>query len=135
MSFLADLAKGGAEGIFSGISSIIKNFKADPLEIAKLEAAVEQAKQQYEQSVVEAVNTTMQAEAHSEHWMQWSWRPVVGFTFCGLVINNYMLYPYMAQFGVIQIMIPETMWAAFLAILGVAAYVRGRDRNGNGNTK
>ena len=134
MSFLATLAKGGAEVLFGGISGIIKNFKADPLELAKLEAAVEQAKQQYEASVVTAVNATMQAEAHSEHWAQWLWRPVVGFTFSVVVLNNYVLFAYLAKYGVVQIIVPDAMWAAFLAVLGVAAYVRGRDKaNGNGS--
>lgn len=133
MSFLADIAKGGAEGLFSGISSIIKNFKAEPLELAKLEVEVERAKQQYEASVVAAVNATMQAEAHSERWAQWLWRPIVGFTFSAVVVNNYILYAYLAKYGVVQIVVPDSMWAAFLAVLGVAAYVRGRDKvNGNG---
>ena|SRR3990167_282562 len=128
MGFLEDIAKGGAEGLFSGISGIIKNFKADPLELAKLEAAVLAAKQQYEQSVVMAVNASMQAEAKSEHWAQWAWRPIVGFTFAATVINNYILYSYFAKYGMVQIVIPDSVWMAMLAVLGVAAYVRGRDK-------
>jgi len=73
----------------------------------------------------EAVNATMQAEAKSEHWMQWSWRPTVGFTFAGVIINNYILLPYFASFGLKPLDIPEGIWSAMLVVLGVAAGTRG----------
>ena len=73
----------------------------------------------------EAVNTTMQAEAKSEHWMQWAWRPTVGFTFAGVIINNYILLPYCASFGLKPLDIPEGIWSAMLVVLGVAAGTRG----------
>ena len=73
----------------------------------------------------EAVNATMQAEAKSEHWMQWAWRPTVGFTFAGVIINNYILLPYFASFGLKPLDIPEGIWSAMLVVLGVAAGTRG----------
>lgn len=33
-----------------------------------------------ETSQIVAVNTTMQAEAKSEHWLQWAWRPLNGLS-------------------------------------------------------
>ena len=75
----------------------------------------------------EAVNATMREEAKSEHWIQYSWRPLVGFTFIGVIINNFVLIPYTAALGldIHVIDIPEGIWSAMLVILGVAAGTRG----------
>jgi len=76
----------------------------------------------------EAVNATMQAEAKSEHWMQYSWRPTIGFTFAAVIINNYIFLPYLAAFGLRSIIIPEGIWSAMLVVLGVAAGTRGLEK-------
>ena len=133
MSWLEELAKGGVEGILSPIAKVIQIFKPDATQQAQLDAAFEQAKLNAESTILTAINATMQAEAKSEHWLQWSWRPVIGFTFAGTILNNYILYSYLSKFGMVQIVIPEGVWMAMLAVLGVSAYVRGRDKqNGNG---
>ena len=74
----------------------------------------------------DTVNTTMQAESKSEHWAQWIWRPIVGFTFCAVLINNYILLPYF-NFAK-QIVVPDQVWYAFLAILGVSAAGRSVEK-------
>jgi hypothetical protein len=71
---------------------------------------------------IQAVNATMQAEAKSEHWLQWSWRPLCGLTFCVLTALVYFALP-LAKVPVPAV--PETVWMAFLAILGVASWHRG----------
>lgn len=132
MAWLEELAKGGVEGILSPIAKVIQIFKPDATQQAQLDAAFEQAKLNAEATILTAINATMQAEAKSEHWMQWSWRPVIGFTFAATILNNYVLYGYFSKLGMVQIIIPEGVWMAMLAVLGVSAYVRGRDKNGNG---
>ena len=77
---------------------------------------------------IEAVNQTMQAEARSEHWLQWSWRPLVGITFSLVIINNYVLMPYLASVGLKPIDIPAHLWNAMLMILGIAAGTRGLEK-------
>lgn len=78
----------------------------------------------------ESVNATMREEAKSEHWIQYSWRPTVGFTFIGVIINNFILIPYAAALGLdIQVIdIPEGIWSAMLVVLGVAAGTRGLEK-------
>ncbi len=78
--------------------------------------------------VIEAVNKTMQAEASSEHWLQWSWRPIVGLTFSVVIINNYVLLPYFQGYGLQPIDIPSSLWNAMLMILGIAAGTRGLEK-------
>ena len=79
-------------------------------------------------ATVQAVNATMQAEAKSEHWVQYSWRPMIGFTFAGVIINNYIFLPYLRGFGLMPIDIPEGIWSALLVVLGVAAGTRGLEK-------
>ena len=91
-------------------------------------AKIELALNELDKTVVNAVNTTMQAEAKSEHWMQWAWRPTVGFTFAATIINNYILLPYLKNFGLAPIEIPSGIWQAMLIVLGVAAGTRGLEK-------
>jgi hypothetical protein len=142
MSILSSIFAGGAEGIFKGISDLVKDFKADPTELIKLQATVAQAQMdldaklsQADAAVIAAVNASMQAEAKSEHWMQWSWRPTVGFTFALTIVNNYVLYGYFAKYGMTQISIPDNVWLAMLTVLGAAAYTRGQEKVAKVNGK
>lgn len=80
---------------------------------------------EYSSRSQEAVNATMQAEAKSEHWLQWSWRPLIGYTFAGVIINNYILFTYFSKWGMEAIDIPSELWASMLVVLGVASATRG----------
>ena len=124
--FLEDIFRGGTEGIFSGIKGIIQSFKGDPLELAKLEFEIHKAEAQLQATLVAAVNATMQAEAKSEHWAQWAWRPTFGFTGAAILVNNYLLLPYFAPLGIVPIAVPSEVWLMLLAVLGVAAWTRGQ---------
>lgn len=73
--------------------------------------------------VIQAVNTTMQAESKSEHWAQWGWRPYVGFCFGTAWIGTYFILP-LAQQPVP--VIPTEAWLAIGAVLGVASWWRGK---------
>ncbi len=128
MSIISDVFAGGAEGILKGVKDVVSTFKADPLELAKLEAAMAQAEAKLQTDIQAAVNATMQAEAKSEHWMQWSWRPTFGFTGAAILINNYILLPYFAPLGVVAIAVPMEVWMMLMAVLGVAAWTRGQEK-------
>lgn len=74
---------------------------------------------------LETVNQTMREESKSEHWAQWLWRPMIGFTFCAVLVNNYILLPYFKNKGMEVIVIPDNVWTAILVILGAASAGRG----------
>lgn len=86
---------------------------------------------------MQSVNQTMQAEARSEHWMQWSWRPFNGFAFGTTLFMNYAL-PAIANALVIPFIegadkvspgtIPEFVFAAWAAVLGVSSWNRGKEK-------
>jgi len=69
------------------------------------------------------VNQTMRAEAASEHWPTYSWRPFIGFEFGVLTLGVYFVLP-LCKIPVPTI--PTEVWMAFGAILGVASWYRGR---------
>ena len=110
----------------SKLVDVGSKFIPDEKNRLEFEAAVMNAATVQQQ----AVNATMQAEAKSEHWIQYSWRPMVGFTFIGFIINNFVLIPYAAALGLgVQVLsIPEGIWSAMLVILGVAAGTRGLEK-------
>jgi hypothetical protein len=104
---------------------------------------------QEETKQLQAVNATMQAEAKSEHWMQWSWRPYNGFMFGTTLFFNYAFPPivnmFIAAFGeestkmLAAGSIPEFVFVAWASVLGVTSWHRGMqkrvkegDRGGSG---
>ena len=124
----SDAAQGAVTGLGTAIKEAVGAFKADPTKVLELEAALAQATAKFEAEALTAINATMQAEAKSEHWMQWAWRPFFGFTGAAILINNYILLPYLVHFGVVVITVPAEVWIMIMAVLGVAAYTRGRDK-------
>lgn len=124
----SDAAQGAVTGLGTAIKEAVGAFKADPTKVLELEAALAQATAKFEAEALTAINATMQAEAKSEHWMQWAWRPFFGFTGAAILIDNYILLPYMAKLGVVPLPVPAEVWIMIMAVLGVAAYTRGRDK-------
>lgn len=98
--------------------------KRDELK-AQLAEQVTKGEFDIELASINAVNATMQAEAKSEHWAQWLWRPVIGFTFAAVILNNYILMPYTK---LQPIVIPAEVWTAMLVILGASAATRGWEK-------
>ena len=114
--------------IGESIKSAVSAFKADPTKIVELEAELAKATIEYQSIALQAVNATMQAESKSEHWPQWSWRPAIGFTACGILVNNYILLPYFGPLGIVPIVVPSEVWVMIMAVLGVAAWTRGQEK-------
>lgn len=135
MSVISDLLGGGLKGLASGAAEIIKTFKADPNKLVEAEQKIKElenkateianqltiaVEQEYSKQL-ETVNATMREESKSEHWAQWLWRPTIGFTFCAILINNYILLPYLKNKGMEIIVIPDNVWTSILVILGAAS--------------
>jgi len=123
----------GDKGLTGGVMGVLEDTGVVTTPEAKQKA--QEALYNYElqmrdkdNDVIKAVNDTMQTEAKSEHWLQWSWRPLVGITFSAVIINNYVLLPYFTKAGLQSINIPPEMWNAMLIILGVAAGTRGWEK-------
>lgn len=72
---------------------------------------------------LEAINKTMQVEAGSEHWPTYSWRPYNGFMFGTTIFGCYFVLPLLKLPVPV---VPEWVWMAWGAILGVASWYRGK---------
>lgn len=92
-------------------------------ELDRIAATERIAERVGESADIAVVDQTMQVEAKSEHWMQWAWRPFIGFTFGVTLFGVYFLLPLI---GRSVPAIPETAMIAWGAILGVTAWHRGR---------
>lgn len=117
----------------------IKQMECE-VELTKLTLAAETARIQAEGAQVESVNVTMRAEAASEHWAQWLWRPVWGFVsaaaflvVCVLVCRigwEAVQGKDMAAINMIPQLVGAFSWLFAIpgAILGVTAWKRGQEK-------
>jgi hypothetical protein len=108
--------------------------------LAQIAADTEKAELDAEVKVTDAVNQSIQAEAKSDHWPTYSWRPFIGFCFgVDMVVSSILIVlVYAAQ--VFQLpgadkaiaQLPTTLGAlaAIMGlstpILGIASWFRGR---------
>ena len=97
--------------------------KERQVELQGLLVQAEQNRLAAETASVQAVNTTMQAEASAEHWPTYSWRPFCGFVFGAMFLGVYFVLP-LARLPVP--VVPFEAWAAMGAVLGVASWYRGK---------
>lgn len=82
---LSDVLQGGVVGILKGFKEAVSAFKADPLELLKLEAAVKQAELQAQLLMVQAQTKINEIEAASTDKFVSRWRPACGWIgFIGL---------------------------------------------------
>lgn len=147
MGFMSEFFSSGVEGAAKGIGTLAKDIRTaitgeepvgEATRLALTNVAVKL--EEIEQSLPLAVNQTMQTEAKSEHWPQYSWRPYWGFisgTAFGFVV---VLCCMLAWKGVVGekpdalVMIPQlvssfaTLFAIPGAILGVTAWHRGKEK-------
>lgn len=93
MSFISDVFAGGTEGVLKGVKDIISNFKADPLELARLEAAVAQAEGQIALGLSQAQNRVNEIEAASTDKFASRWRPAAGWAGVAGLAYALIAYP------------------------------------------
>lgn len=79
-----------------------------------------------EQELIKQQGEIVKAEAQGESWLQRNWRPILMLSIVAIVVNNYLLAPYLAAFGVTNVVLelPEELFT--LMSIGVGGYVVGR---------
>lgn len=116
------------DGPEADIEAVAAKISADPslmLELQQSAMAHELEMAKIDAAKLSAVNATMQAEAKSEHWPQWSWRPYNGFLFGTAIVLIYFLLPALNK---PVPSVPEWIWMGWAAILGVATWDRGKEK-------
>lgn len=71
---------------------------------------------------IQSVNATMQAEAKSDHWPTYAWRPFIGFMFGGYLASMWLLPLFQVQ----PVTLSPDLTLTVGGILGIASYFRGR---------
>lgn len=119
----------------------IKQIESDQVvELQKLVVAQAQNALAADTAQIQAVNATMQAEARSDHWPTYTWRPIIGFAVSFIlfasailvlgVFGAQVLGAKSAAIAVTQLPVVLGSLAAVcgtaLPILGIASYYRGK---------
>ncbi len=114
------------EAIFPIISKALDLIFPDKEKAARAKAMLMTAEAQAElQKMAERVKV-ITAEAQSEDpWVR-RWRPSLMYIFMLILLNNYIIYPYLSLFWEQAPMldIPDQMWN--LLMIGVGGYTVGR---------
>lgn len=105
---------------------IIDKIWPDPTkkaEAKRMLAELEQSGELQEMAIAAGVVST---EAQSEHFLVAAWRPITMLCFVAIIVNNYILVPYLSLLfdTGIELDIPPDMWE--LLKLGIGGYVVGR---------
>ena len=144
-SFLGSGIEGAAKGVGTLATKLREAITGEEIQSDETRYKLEEiAKEleQGEQALATAVNVTMQAEAKSEHWPQWSWRPFWGFASALAFLFVAGLCCVLAYKSVMggtpeaMAMIPQlvgsfsALFAIPGAILGVTAWHRGKEKRG-----
>lgn len=103
------------------------------VKLAELGFQNAQAIEEFNTRNTEAVNKTMQAEAASEHWPTYSWRPAIGFAVAFNLISSsvvvfiaYMFKPELVAQIPNMLTAQAGLNAVALPVLGIASYFRGK---------
>lgn len=98
----------------------------DPKAQADAKLKMLEALYKAQQAEAETKRDVVVAEAKGESWLQRNWRPISMLTFLAVVINNYILAPWLGAFGlVIPVLdIAPQMWT--LLTVGIGGYIVGR---------
>jgi hypothetical protein len=128
MSFLAAIPIIG--NVIDGIFGTIDKLVLDKDEAAKLKAEIQLQTMKLDYGAFEAEinarSAIIQAEAKGESWTQRNWRPILMLSIVAIIVNNYLVFPYMDLFGyqATLLELPDRMWG--LMEIGVGGYVLGR---------
>ena len=135
---LAHFLSGGQsvspESVIAALGDPTQLEKAREFEVAN-RTTILQITTAAETAQIQAVNATMQAEAGSANWPTWTWRPFIGFMF-GLMTGG--VYFIMPMFHIVPPAIPQEVFMAYMAILGVASWGHSKalaDPNNNAVTR
>lgn len=120
------LIDGAISGIANGIEGILGKFVTDPDKKLQAQTEITELIQNNAQKVIDDQRDVIVAEAQGRSWLQRNWRPILMLSFTLIIINNYILSPYLqAMFGwQVKLDLPPEMWD--LLKIGIGGYIVGR---------
>ena len=119
--------------IFDPVAKIVDETVTSKEEKITLKNELEKIKNQasenilkYQTELLKAQAKIVEAEAGGESWLQRNWRPLLMVSITAILINNFILFPYLSLFTekVVMLELPNGLWTLLTA--GVTGYVVGR---------
>ena len=113
-------------GALKPISELVDSLHTSKEEKAAAQLAIVNAQGALQNELIGYQKDIIIAEATGESWLQRNWRPILMLSVVAIVVNNYLLYPYLSLFfdAAPLLDLPEKLWS--LMQIGVGGYVVGR---------
>ncbi len=122
----------GIGKIVGGVKDIIAHFVHSPedraqanLELGKIQHSAVQNALNFEIKQVRAQADIIIAEAKSG-WLTRNWRPLLMLTFMAIIVNNFLIWPYSTELGIVAKELDFPVWMQELLKIGVGGYIGGR---------
>ena len=111
--------------LVKGLFGVIDQAVEDKDLAAKIKAEIAARQQELIQTELRGAIEIILAEARGG-WLQRNWRPMLMVAVMAIVVNNYILFPYLSLWTdkVVVLELPGGLWA--LLTTGVGGYVVGR---------
>ena len=116
--------------VIDGVIGLVDQVVEDKDEANKIKATLTEVFNKSDMTKfseqIQAQAKVIVAEAQSKSWLTRMWRPILMLSFTAIIVNNYILAPYLGLLFDVSVIleIPEQMWG--LLKLGVSGYVVGR---------
>lgn len=114
------------DGILGIGNKLIDKLIPDPAQKAQAQLALLQLEQNGELTEMQAGISAILAEANGQSSLQRNWRPITMLSFVFIVMNNYIIYPYLSLFwhAAPILPLPPDLWE--LIKIGIGGYTIGR---------
>ena len=108
------------------VGKVLDRVLPDTVEKDKVRAELQASLMEHSASIEKAAASVVIAEAKGESWIQRSWRPITMLSFVVIIVNNYIIVPWLKTFGLpaVHLEIPPDMWT--LLSLGLSGYIVSR---------
>lgn len=120
----------GINSLINGVGKIIGKFKHSPsekaaalLELGKLQHSAVQTALTFEIEQVKAQSAIIVAEAKSG-FLSRSWRPILMLSLTAILVNNFLVYPYLSGEGAVMLDFAPEFWT--MLQVGIGGYIGGR---------
>jgi hypothetical protein len=107
-------------------NSIIERIWEDPAKQTDAKLKLLSMAQAGELQIISDQSAVIQAETKSDSKLTQAWRPITMLCFVAIIVNNYIIYPYLSLFwhAAPQLPLPADLWE--LLKIGIGGYVVGR---------
>lgn len=112
-------------GIFDEFIHSGEEKAAATLELGKLQQTIVQDSLAFEIEQVKAQAAVILAEAKSG-WLTRNWRPMLMMVFMAIIVNNFLIWPYSTEMGIVAKELAFPVWMQDLLKIGVGGYIGGR---------